>query len=377
MTPSGGSPNFMQPTSIRPGTTEPSCPDAFTAFAGRCMDGYLVRHCGNGWTVGMCPTGSSCMENEGRCSQPVGVATGCDPAIDPATGQYCGCPNLPGCSEEANSCPMGGTCLTTGAGENCPAAMLSECPQGQHWEQVGGACTTNGCPGACMQCKPDTISCNPPPCVAPPPGYHYVNIPVDQNGCQTGCGTLERDAGEPTPPVASACGNGTCDTGEDQYSCPTDCRPTAAPICEDSDNMNPMTRGMIRQSGYETTKDVCRPGLTTHVQEYFCSETGVMNSLVECPAGTKCTGGPTDGTCAPIAGYTPTTPETCSDTDGGFQPNTAGSAADASTVKADTCNTDPRHQDYVWEAYCTSQGKVKQVSVICDAGKICRNGACM
>ncbi|MDP7069445.1 MAG: hypothetical protein QF815_02865, partial [Candidatus Peribacteraceae bacterium] len=145
----------------------------------------------NGQLVGQVQ--STC--GDGYCDNRGGEsAYGCDPYLDPSTGQAAGCDGHIFCPED---------CDGDGNSWPCPTVDCAAPPSGCQYvnQEFKGDCKVSCGELVCEQ------QCVTVDCVAPSPGCKYVN--QEFNGdCQVSCGDI-LCVEEP-----STCGNNICDNGE-------------------------------------------------------------------------------------------------------------------------------------------------------------------
>jgi len=161
--------------------------------AGKCV--AVATVCGNG----ECEPGET----------PTSCAKDCKPTCTPNCADK-GCGDIDGCGGLCGgACPGGGTCT---ADKNCAGG--SQCGN--------GSCDPGESNATCAKdCKPDCVpNCGGKQC--------------GPNGCGGVCGLCGSgkactDDGQCVS-LGPVCGNGQCESGETQASCPADCKSTG-PVC--------------------------------------------------------------------------------------------------------------------------------------------------
>lgn len=184
--------------------------------------------------------------------------------------------------------------------------------------------------------------------------------------------SYQSGGGGGTGPV---CGNGKCEAPQETSSnCSRDCGSGGGggggggmAMCPaDPDGGDP-----TQATGVSYKTDKCRSGIPNYVNEILCIGDGkkVYETLMPCPLGKQCV----NGACTANGG--PTTDPKCSDSDGGINVMTKGTAGG----RADVCNTNYGYENQVYEAYCTATtpSYVIMPSVPCPVGHTCSNGACV
>lgn len=279
-----------------------TCPaDCKTECKPAC-DGKQCGANGCGGVCGVCGEAKACTD-AGKC---VAVATTCgdgecEPGETPTncskdckatcapncTGKNCGeidgcgglcsgpCPEGGACSAEKN-CIGGSKCGngTCDAGENS-ANCSKDCKPDCTPACGGKQCGPNGCGGSCGLCGSGKACTDEGQCVA--------LGPVCGNGfCETG----ETNASCPADckPAAAVCGNGMCENGESNASCPADCKPAGAVcgngFCETGES-NASCPADCKPAGAVCGNGMCENG----------------ESAATCPADCKTTGGSCVGKC--------------------------------------------------------------------------------
>lgn len=138
--------------------------------------------------------------------------------------------------------------------------------------------------------------------------------------------------------------------------------PVAAPeACVDSDGGKNLLELGTTSKGTASFNDACRPD-GMGVYEYYCENNVISSENINCPEGMECAG----GVCIISA-------PSCTDSDGGVEPDTAGTVVDSTGQKKDECYSSTTVKEY----YCTENGQATSLLVSCSGGKICKEGACV
>ncbi len=222
------------------------------------------------------------------------------------------------------------------------------------------------------------------------------------DGCDASC-AIENGyfcSGEPSVCVDPTCGNGVrelgeqCDDGdttagdgcnatcqeEAGWSCDMGSPNTCSLDCEDMDSANIVVASHVVQFGNGIINDRCddNPAAGFLIYEQTCNATTLLREEVLhfCPVGTHCVEDVNGKAACVTAGAPPPSGGEldCSEDDGGFVIQTAGTATNGSTSDPDAC-VGPSTID---ETYCARQdGTVRSISLSCGAGQVCLNGACV
>ena len=127
--------------------------------------------------------------------------------------------------------------------------------------------------------------------------------------------------------------------------------------CSDTDSgKKPLEKGTATDSS-GSTMDSCVDEDT--VKEAYCSGGEVKTENMDCPEGKYCDG----GECKEYP---------CTDSDGGKEPETAGTASKGDDSRDDSCVDG----DTVKEYYC-EDGEIEHENIGCASGKICVEGECV
>ena len=128
--------------------------------------------------------------------------------------------------------------------------------------------------------------------------------------------------------------------------------------------------------GTPVTTQSCAPPCTSWTYSDWapatCPASGVQTrTATGIPAG--CAGSPvTTQSCPPASTASITTP-TCTDTDGGNNPNMKGTCKDTVWSKTDSCSSDGTQ---LTEWYCNPSNYCNLALITCSGGKVCLNGKC-
>ncbi len=158
-----------------------------------------------------------------------------------------------------------------------------------------------------------------------------------------------------TCPTGKACLDGACVA-------------SVTPICKDSDNgKDPNVLGTVSgndEAGNRfTNTDSCQTfGSLT---EYYCDGTTKKSTPIVCPTGKKCVG----GICVS------STPQSCTDTDGGQNPEVKGVVSGVNQYSRPYTFTDKCIGTKVYEYYCIGVNPWP-ITKACPNGKPCSDGAC-
>ncbi|MGD8744396.1 MAG: prepilin-type N-terminal cleavage/methylation domain-containing protein [Candidatus Woesebacteria bacterium] len=153
--------------------------------------------------------------------------------------------------------------------------------------------------------------------------------------------------------------------------------PSPTPFCTDSDGGSvPSIQGTVQSSDCGSQQDYCN-NKGTKVREFYC------NPNLTCgQTWIDCSSGCTSGACSAVATNTPTptntpiptnTPAaTCTDTDGGFNPDVRGTVTSPGCGTAtDFCSSGTAVTEY----YCGADpSKCYSLGAVCDT---CLNGECI
>lgn len=127
--------------------------------------------------------------------------------------------------------------------------------------------------------------------------------------------------------------------------------------CVDSDGgMVPGTKGTA-SSGPDSGTDSCIDEST--LTEFYCKNGQVSSEEIDCPANTHCSG----GACTEFE---------CTDSDGGQEPDEAGTVELGAVSKSDSC----ADSDTVKEYYCEA-GEIESTNIDCASGEVCSGGECV
>jgi len=129
--------------------------------------------------------------------------------------------------------------------------------------------------------------------------------------------------------------------------------------CEDSDGNNIYVKGAVVKNG-ESFTDYCSGG---SVEEYTCSGLTLRKTVLGCDAGFRCE----DGAC--IGGDYSTV---CVDSDGRRNPEVRGTVSRGGMEWVDYCV----NQTVLHEYFCEANYE-RGVWFECNAGYVCREGACV
>ena len=162
--------------------------------------------------------------------------------------------------------------------------------------------------------------------------------------------------------------NVSCPSGYkcEQGKCVLPPPPPPPPVCSDSDSgLDRLTAGSVDYQG-KTYKDDC---VTVYqVREYYCTANGtVSNTNLVCSSGYQCT----NGKCIEM-------PQECSDTDGGRDKFTKGTATISKGYSTMSTNTDYCwNNDVVYEYYCGDGSNLNSESINCGTDYTCESGKCV
>ncbi len=225
-----------------------TCPADCKAACQPACDGKQCGANGCGGVCGVCGETKACTDagkcvavattcGDGECEpgeNPTNCAKDCKPTCTAnCAGKPCG--DIDGCGGLCSGpCPGGGTCT---ADKNCQGGSLcgnGTCDPGETNANCatdckpdctpacgGKSCGPNGCGGSCGLCGTGKACTDEGQCVALGPvcGNGMCEAGESNASCPADC--------KPTGPV---CGNGMCETGETNANCPADCKPTG-PVC--------------------------------------------------------------------------------------------------------------------------------------------------
>ncbi|MBI5355118.1 MAG: hypothetical protein HZB68_01545 [Candidatus Aenigmarchaeota archaeon] len=168
---------------------------------------------------------------------------------------------------------------------------------------------------------------------------------------------------------SGSCYNGKCNDATDEEN---DAGDNASNVtCTDSDGSDRYTRGSAT-NGQKRLNDVCRSNNdgTRYVDEAYCWRGVPLYTPYICSAGCL------DGACnRPSNGQQePDENDTCTDSDGGMDKYTPGTARDGRDVKQDFCEFGGGQNRNLNEAYCSHDGKATYVTIRCSGA--CYNGKC-
>ncbi len=143
------------------------------------------------------------------------------------------------------------------------------------------------------------------------------------------------------------------------------------PQCHDSDD------GVMEEIAGSVTvsnisyNDECQNDKS--LREYYCRNDAVASRLIDCPYGTMCQNGACSGLTAPKEPPEPPTPESfCEDSDGGRKYGTYGEVSSDGMLYQDRCQGNYDLLEY----YCDNS-QPKQMTVRCEFGQRCEEGACI
>jgi len=249
-------------------------------------------YCEFGETSQNCP--QDCEESEeGKLGSPCNSPSDCKSGlicIDSPQGSFCSqfCPDPQG----GTGCPAGytcvplvdpppggeGVCLFTGTGSECGNG---ECEQGETSQNCPQDCGGEGCGNIgyvgccegqvlkwCEGGQLEVMDCGGNPSCGWNAEAAYYDCST--NGGSDPSGTNKKDCGGTTGPV---CGNGTCEQGEDEANCPSDCEPAVWPCGDGKCGLG---------ENYENCPDDCTsPNCGNIVYEGCCS----LELLLWCEQG--------------------------------------------------------------------------------------------
>ena len=252
-------------------------------------------------TNGDCDDGAFCNGAE-TCS-----AGSCEPGTDPCPGQ--------GCDEVTDSCVACNYNDICDAGEHCDTC--SDCPSGS-----GASCGNGTCePGEdCVSCAAD---CNGRTTGAPSgrfccsgdSGGGGGSNPIDCNDsrCSAEPWSCSFTAG------SFCCGDGSCDTGEDENNCAIDCVVTCSGPGDCDDGVACTDDDCVAESCVNTANDANCPD-----DGLFCNGTESCDPVVGCDSsGDPCGTG-----------------ETCNEATDSCDTQDCGLRGDPCTVDTDCCSLD-------------------------------------
>lgn len=237
------------------------CNGAETCVSGSCQAGTPLNcNDGNACTADSCNTTTGCVNTPISCND----------------GNAC----------TADSCDAGSGCVNTPV--NCDdgdACTADSCDSGT------GACVNDPITPCCGNgsCESGENQCNcSADCGTPPAGESNCADGVD-NDCDgaTDCNDSDCSA---DPNCASFCGDGTCDPGEDQCNCPTDCGTPPATETNCADGIDNDCDGATDGDDSD-----CQAG--TICGNGVCEGNG--EDCFSCPSDCRCAGG---GSCRACCG---------------------------------------------------------------------------
>jgi len=130
-------------------------------------------------------------------------------------------------------------------------------------------------------------------------------------------------------------------------------------LCSDSDGgRNLLEKGTAQMHDEPAVSDFCIGNAS--VQENYCESGELKIETAACPGNTVCE----EGAC---------TSDLCSDTDGGSNVYSKGTASKGGQSYTDACNG----TGYVLEYYCAAGNQVQSYSGECAASEACSDGACV